>query len=166
MQQYQLKTAFREGLSELFSEHFEVFLEEKGIPERYLPNDTLSRIVERQYDSGVDEFLNETKQIVDEDNYRVIVQDFLFENYDPDFMTLKFEESPSIDLEDVIEKLQQEVVLHLVNTEPYGNVSRDFWQSKVRQLQEIKTLARYAEGEDLFEFVETNAPEWQEQDED
>ncbi|MCT0449321.1 hypothetical protein [Lactococcus lactis] len=166
MQQDQLKTAFREGLSELFSEHFEVFLKEKGIPERYLPNDTLSRVIERQYDSGVDEFLNETKNIIDEDNYRVLVQDFLFENYAPDFIALKFEESPSIDLEDIVEDLQQELVLQVTKNEPYSKVSRGFWQSKIRQLQDIKTLARYSQGDDLGEFVEIYAPEWKEQDED
>lgn len=103
MQQEQIKTAFREGLSELFSSRFETLLEEKGISGRNISSSAISGVIERQYDSSVTDFFNETKEEIDDNNYRAVVKKYLQENFDLDFVTIKIEEDSNVNLEDIAE---------------------------------------------------------------
>ncbi|MDR0289055.1 MAG: hypothetical protein LBH78_03325 [Rickettsiales bacterium] len=165
MEQTQLENAFKEKLLEVFSAKYEEFLEEKGVSKNYVPYNVFDKVIQAQYE-GVDDFINENKTIADENNYNDIIQEFVSENYDSEFILMKFEESFNSEEEGVAEKLKGDMIIQLINKEPYSRASRSFWEAKVRNLTNFKDIAKYSEGDDLGEFVEIYAPEWKEQDED
>lgn len=163
MQQSQLEKAFKEKLSEHFSTQFEKFLEEKGIPKKYVPYNIIEKIIQKEY-VFVDDFIIEKKAIATEENYNDIIIEFISENYDSEYISMKLEEA--FDGEGIAEVLKMDLISQLIRREPYSRVSRSFWEAKVRTLTDFKEIIKYAEGDNLGEFVEIYAPEWKEQDED
>lgn len=56
--------------------------------------------------------------------------------------------------------------MFLINTEPYGNLSRGYWTDHVNQVDSIKELGEYDNEDGLQEFVMKYAPDWQEEAEE
>ncbi|MCT0449320.1 hypothetical protein [Lactococcus lactis] len=119
MQQEQIKTVFKEGLSELFSLRLEAILEERGISGDNVSSGAISGVIEKQYDSSVDDFLNDTKEVIDENNYRDVVNEYLQENFDSDFVTVKIEEDSNINLEEHTASFKHKVGREQIRNECY-----------------------------------------------
>lgn len=160
MNENQVKELFREGLQRKFSEGYEAYLEEKGIPENLVDNNVLSRVVDEQVDLGFDEFWNEEEESIDENNISDKITEYIKENYDDGYMFVKFQDK--INEEQIKLDLLDALVSVLSSSEPYSVLSRNYWMSKARIVDSLKELSGYASGDDLEEFVMKYASDWEE----
>ncbi|EPM6858967.1 hypothetical protein ACTPGW_002593 [Enterococcus faecalis] len=159
MNEGQLKNIFSEAMRERVNEVFESFIEEKKIPSNFVNSYVVERITDEQTELGFNDFLSEKNQDSDyelEDGIR----DYLIENYDDSYLILQFE--GYIDEDKLTEDLQEELVLNLINTEPYGYADRTFWYGKARSVSSLEELAGYVKSNDLLSFVEKYAEDWEE----
>lgn len=160
MNKTQVEAYFRKEIEKLVQDGYDRYLEEENIPSRLLPQSTVERIVYEQMDLGFSEFWEEEVDNLDGDNYTDKVSDYVNENYDADFITNKIEDK--VDVETIKAGLLDELALRIINTEPYGYAPRSYWIGKARLVDSLKELGTYADGEDLTEFVEKYAPDWEE----
>ncbi|WP_132981525.1 hypothetical protein [Pediococcus pentosaceus] len=64
---------------------------------------------------------------------------------------MKFEQQ--VDEEQIELDLKDDLVLFLINTEPYGNAPRAYWSDKVNRVSSIKELGEFATEDGLESFV-------------
>lgn len=62
----------------------------------------------------------------------------------------------------MVSSSQEELVLQLSNTVPYGYVSIQYWYSKVQRVQSISELGKYVD-DNLEAFVIKYAEDWESQ---
>lgn len=164
MDKNEVTSSFREGIEERFQQGYDSYLEEKGIPDKFVPNNAVSNVVDEQVNLGFDDFWDEVKADISEDDYQDQISDYIKENYDDDFVTMQFEKE--IDEDQIETDLKDDLILFLINTEPYGNLSRGYWTDHVNQVDSIKELGEYDNEDGLQEFVMKYAPDWQEEAEE
>src|SRR5699024_442980 len=88
------------------------------------------------------------------------VRDYVNENYDDDFLIVKVTEK--VDYESLREELIEDLLLNLMNREPYNVVPREYWNNQARRVPNVKELSEYTKTDGLEPFVEKYAPEWEE----
>jgi len=148
-------------ISERVNAAYEMFLEENSISHNMIENQgVVDPITDEQADLCFDEFMEESKG-TSEDEMRDKIQEYVKETFDYEFLVMKVEEE--IDTEKILEDLREELVLFLINTEPYGSAPREYWYNQSRQVHEIKELADYADTDGVHLFVDKYAPDWAEE---
>lgn len=160
MNENQALAEFRKAIEEKFRFGYENYLEEQGIPEKLVSIDILDKVVQEQVDLGFDEFWEYEKAGINENNFSDKVTEYIDENYDSDYIYMQFESK--IDEDKIALDLKDELVLRLINTEPYGNVSRSYWLTQANRVKSLKKLSAYASVDDLDDFVMTYASDWEE----
>lgn len=160
MNENQALSEFRKVIEEKFRFGYESYLEEKGIPEKLVSVGILEKIVNEQVDLGFNEFWDFEKANIDENNLSDKVLEYIDENYDSDYIYMQFESQ--IDEEQIGLDLKDELVLRLINTEPYGNTPRSYWLAQANRVETLKKLSAYANGDDLDDFIMTYASDWEE----
>ncbi|MCD0884755.1 hypothetical protein I5C66_03215, partial [Staphylococcus aureus] len=92
MNENQLLKEFRNKVEERFNNKYEEFLHERGIPLRFVPRNTLEKVVNKQMDYGFHEFVDEQKGEIKENNYTDKIDDYVAENYNDSYIYLQFEQ--------------------------------------------------------------------------
>lgn len=144
---------------EKVSDAYERFREENSIPQKSTSNkDVINQVTDEQTDLGYNDFIQQKELSPDDINNQI--RDYVNENYDSDFFIVKIAEK--IDYDELREELIEDLLLSLINTEPYNVVPREYWNNQARRVPNIKELAEYSKTDGLEPFVEKYAPEWEE----
>lgn len=150
----EVRNFFERALRIKIEEALENFLEVNQASRKFVSTD-VEQLTAEETELGLDDLLAEladSTQSLEED-----VRDYVDENYDFDYFVVKFDRL--LDLEKIRTDLQEELVLRLSNTEPYGYVSSRYWYSRVRQVDSINLLSRFVDS-DLEVFVTDYAENW------
>jgi len=139
---------------------FEIYKQDNKLNQKYLggQNNIPELVTEEQVDLGKDEFF-EYAEDLNENNFVDKVREYVAEQYDDDFMYGCIERKVNSDT--IKELLADELVMKLINQEPYGYAPRRYWVDKVNQVHSLKELATYVETEECYEFVEKYASDWE-----
>lgn len=149
----------RSVVLEKVSAAYERFVEENEIPQKLSSNrDVINQVTDEQTDLGYDDFIQ--KEDVSQNEINDQVRDYVNDNYDSDFFMSKIAEK--INYDQLQEELTEDLILNLMNTEPYNVVSREYWYSQARRVPNIKELAEYIKTDGLEPFTEKYAPDWEE----
>lgn len=160
MNENQAVDKFREGIEVKFGEGYENYLDEQGIPEKLVPKNVLNNVIDEQVDLGFNEFWETEKDSIDENNLFEKITEYISENYDSDYVFVKFQEK--INEEQIKIDLLDGLVLILSSSEPYSVLSRNYWMQKARMVGSLKELSGYANGDDLEDFIMKYASDWEE----
>lgn len=161
MNNNQIKGELATEISERVAEAYEMFLEENSISHNMIQNQSVvDPITDEQTDLCFDEFMEEAEE-VSEDEIQDKIRNYVTNTFNYDFLIMKVEQE--LDIEQILEDLREELVLFLINTEPYGHAPREYWYNQSQKVQEIKELADYADTDGVHLFVETYAPDWEEE---
>lgn len=158
MNDVQIEARFSKALEARIEEGFEIYLEENSIPRKMVGNEVVSRIYLEQRDLTFPDFLMENESITEE-NIEDKVGVYIDQNFDDSYLINQFEQV--VDEDELRSNLSEELVLSLINTEPYGAISRTEWTEKVRKVSNLKELAIYVETNDLNLFVEKYSPDFE-----
>jgi len=147
-------------IMDMVSHAYDTFLEEKSITQkRSSYEDVVNRVAEEHTDIGYNDFVVTRKELEDAD-INDQIKEYIDENYDTDFFVVKISEE--IDEDQIREELTEDLLLTLMNTEPYNVVPREYWNDRARRVSDIQELSQYTETDGLEPFVETYAPDWEE----
>ena len=124
---------------------------------------TIEEVTDEQVDLGFDELLEWLKEEnISEDDVLEKVEEYVDENYDRDFLYQLVERE--VDDDELTKDLEDELVLMLINTEPYGYAPREYWEAKVKEVSSVQELGNYAGSQDgSHRFVEDYASNWEEE---
>jgi len=133
--------------------------------DNYLTDELISKVVDipedvsdELADEAVDEFLEETMPSANAD-YNGSVKRYVTENFSNEFLYGHCERK--LDKDKIKSKLIDELLPELVNTHPYNYLGKSYWLTKLREVKDLKLLAKYNKTGDLAGFVETYAPDWE-----
>lgn len=140
---------------------YDGLMEEWNMPTFVLaPNaDVINKIAMEQAEMAAEEFLDNYDD-AKEDNLPDLVDEYVEENYDADFLYNAVERK--LDMDKIRKDLVDDVLLFLANTEPYQDVPRTFWSSYLTKVDNVKELVKYDSEDGIHDFVEKYAPDWQE----
>lgn len=138
------------------SSYFDVFLSVNNIPKRFVSSSVIDTFIQNYIETDIDDFISNSPAL-DEDNLDVVVYEYIEESYDYDSFVVEFERI--LDFDKIRSSMVDELTLLLINTEPYGHVSRSYWYRKVRTVPTITLLGKFIEGH-LEDFVISYAEDW------
>lgn len=130
----------------------------------YKQEEPVSRFVEEQVEPCAEDISKECHSEgidINEDNVENIVQDYVDENYDTSFVYDQL--SHKFDFDKAFEDARGELRLQLQNTEPFNNYSVDYFVRAANSINNLTELFGYATTDGVYEFVETYAPEYEEE---
>lgn len=161
MNENQMKEEFRKVVLEKTEEAFQIYLDDSAIKDNLASyrDDIVHRIAGEQTDLAFDEFLQQVDE-VSENEANDQIREYVNEEFDHDFFIVKIEEK--INFDQIREEYTDDLLLLLMNTEPYSAVPREYWYTQARRIENIDELAKYNNLEGLEAFVEKYAPEWEE----
>lgn len=160
MNKNQIREEFRKVLLEKVEKAFEIYLGDNAVSKNFASSKTvIHQIAEEQTDLAFDEFMQEADE-VSENERNDQVREYVDEAFDHDFFVVKIEEK--IDFDQIREDYREELLLFLMNTEPYSVVPREYWYTQARRVENIDELSKYASQDGLEVFVEKYAAEWEE----
>lgn len=152
-------TYLQDVILEKVTNAYEMFMEENSIPQKSADHkDVINQVTDEQTDLGYNDFIK--SKDLSQENINDQVREYVNANYDSEFFIVKVAEK--IDYDEIRESLVEDLLLNLINTEPYNVVPREYWNNQARRVPNIKELAEYTKTDGLEPFVERYAPEWEE----
>ncbi|MEY8307327.1 hypothetical protein AAK913_11970, partial [Enterococcus faecium] len=126
-------------------------------------NNVINKVTDEQVELGISEiteWLREER--IAKNELEEKVEEYVDENYDNDFLYQLMERE--VDDDKLTKDLEDELVLLLINTEPYGYAPREYWEAKVKEVSSVQELGNYAGSQDgSHRFVEDYASNWEEE---
>src|SRR5699024_10643206 len=133
-------TFFHDVIYEKVSEAYDRFIDANSIPQKSESNrKVVNQVTDEQTELGYQDFMQQ-KDISQED-INDQVRDYVNENYDDDFLIVKVTEK--VDYEALREELIEDLLLNLMNREPYNVVPREYWNNQARRVPSVKELSEY-----------------------
>lgn len=144
---------------EKVSEAYDRFIDENAIHQKSESNRrVVHQVTDEQTELGYHDFMQ--RKNLSQEDVNDQLRDYVNENYDDDFLMVKVTEK--VNYEALREDLIDDLLLNLMNTEPYNVVPREYWNNQARKVPNIKELSDYTKTDGLEPFVEKYAPEWEE----
>src|SRR5699024_5160552 len=152
-------TLLHDVIYDKVSEAYDRFVDENSIPQKSESNSrVVAQIADEQTELGYQDIMQQ-KDLSEED-INDQVRDYVTETYDDDFLIVKLTEK--VDYAALREDRIADLLLNLMNREPYNVVPREYWKNQARRVPDIKELSDYRKTDGLEPFVEKYAPEWEE----
>lgn len=153
----EIRTIFSKQVEEKIEEHLENYLLATGIPSKFVPRVIVDSLVSQYTTFDFDDFLKNCENR-DEADVRTNALYYCNESYKYDLLQKEFDNK--MNLEQIRLDLQDELVLMLTNTEPYGYAPRSYWDTRVRKVESVRELGKFIEN-DLESFIGKYASSWQ-----
>ncbi|MBO6438751.1 hypothetical protein EY653_05545 [Enterococcus faecalis] len=152
----EIRTIFDELVEEKALSELDGYIESKGIPWKFVPGVLVDSVCVEVKENDLTELETSLTHVEDE-FVKEEVSHFVNAVYDTDFWKKKFEQK--LDLEEIRYDLEDELVLFLINTEPYGYAPRTYWDSRVKNVDSLRALGKFV-NDDLEGFIGTYASNW------
>lgn len=155
--------AFFKKISQKVTEAFDSYMDDFPNFIKSSFNNVINKVTEEQVELGISEiteWLREER--IAKNELEEKVEEYVDENYDNDFLYQLMERE--VDDDKLTKDLEDELVLMLINTEPYGYAPREYWEAKVKEVSSVQELGNYAGSQDgSHRFVEDYASNWEEE---